>query len=494
MVRNRIRENRIRVALYVRVSSHEQVEGYSIGEQTERLKKYAEAMEWDIYKIYVDPGYSGGTTDRPGLKELLKDIKSGEISKVVVYKLDRLSRSQKDTMMLIEDEFLAHDVDFVSMSENFDTSTAFGRAMTGILAVFAQLERENIKERTMLGREARAKEGKWGGGSSEPIGYIYNVATGELEVNEYEKMQILEAVDLFLKGTPIKTISDSFTKKGYTYIGRYKTPQIWDPKRVKYVLKSKLYLGYISFHKKWYKGTHEPIIDEETFNKVQEIFANREKEYNGKFNKKRKQTSVLNGFIYCKQCGARYAKNSGKKWKDLEPPHYYSCYSRSKRVPKMIKDPNCRNKNWKMPELDDIVLGEIKKLALEPEYIREIKDEKTNNPNMINKIDIIKDRIKHIDEQISRFMDLYGLGTFTIEQVSQKIDPLNAEKKALEAELSTLNVADDVMSDEEVQEIATSLEDILKRGDLDETRLVVESLINYIELDNDDVYIHWRFC
>jgi site-specific DNA recombinase len=160
----------------------------------------------------------------------------------------------------------------------------------------------------------------------------------------------------------------------------------------------------------------------------------------------------------------------------------------------MVKDPNCRNKHWKMPELDNIVLGEIKKLALEPEYIREIKDEKTNNPNMINKIDIIKDQIKHIDEQISRFMDLYGLGTFTIDQVSQKIDPLNADKKALEAELSTLNVADDVMSDEEVQEIATSLEDILKRGDLDETRLVVESLINYIELDNDDVYIHWKFA
>ena len=494
MVRNRIRENRIRVALYVRVSSHEQVEGYSIGEQIERLEKYAEALEWDIVKTYVDPGYSGGNTDRPGLKELLKDIKKGEITKVVVYKLDRLSRSQKDTMLLIEDEFLAHGVDFVSMSENFDTSTPFGRAMIGILAVFAQLERENIKERTMIGKEARAKEGKWGGGSSEPIGYVYNVTTGELEVNEYEKMQILEAVDLFLKGTPLQTISTIFNKKGYTYIGRYKTPTIWDAKRVRYVLKSKLYIGYIRYADEWYKGTHEPIIDEETFNKVQEIFANREKEYNGKYNKKRVQTSVLNGFIYCKQCGARYAKNSGKKWKDNEPPHYYSCYSRSKRVPKMIKDPNCRNKNWRMPELDNIVLGEIKKLALEPEYIREIKDEKTNNPNTINKIDIIKDQINHIDEQISRFMDLYGLGTFTIDQVSQKIDPLNADKKALEAELSTLNVADDVMSDEEVQEIATSLEDILKRGDLDETRLVVESLINYIELDNDDVYIHWKFA
>ena len=146
MVKKEILRNRYRVALYPRVSSHEQVDGYSIGEQIERLTKYCEAMDWDIFKIYTDPGYSGGSLERPGLQTMLADVRDGLVDKVVVYKLDRLSRSQKDTMMLIEDEFLANGVDFVSMSENFDTSTSFGRAMIGILAVFAQLERENIKE------------------------------------------------------------------------------------------------------------------------------------------------------------------------------------------------------------------------------------------------------------------------------------------------------------------------------------------------------------
>lgn len=196
----------MRVALYPRVSSHEQTEGYSIGEQIERLTDYCKAMQWDIYKIYTDPGYSGGSMDRPGLQEMLKDIKAGKIDKVVVYKLDRLSRSQKDTMMLIEDEFLAYGVDFVSMSENFDTSTPFGRAMIGILAVFAQLERENIKERTMMGKEARAKEGKWHGGATEPIGYDYDPATDLLSVNEYEAMQIREVYEAFLQGTPLRTM------------------------------------------------------------------------------------------------------------------------------------------------------------------------------------------------------------------------------------------------------------------------------------------------
>ena len=206
------------------------------------------------------------------------------------------------------------------------------------------------------------------------------------------------------------------------------------------------------------------------------------------------QTSVLNGFIYCKHCGARYAKGHGKSWKGMEKPYYYNCYSRSKRVPKMVKDPNCQNKNWRMYELDDIVLGEIGKLAFDPNYIYDIRNEKSNNQSNINKIDIIKNKIQNIDEQISRFMDLYGLGTFTIEQVTSKISPLNEEKKALEKELSTLNVDTDGMTVEEVVEIVSSFNDILARGDLNEKRLLVESLISYIELDNDDVYIHWKFA
>ena len=108
--------------------------------------------------------------------------------KVVVYKLDRLSRSQRDTLTLLEEIFNANSVDFVSMSENFDTSTPFGRATIGILAVFAQLEREQIKERMSMGRDARAKSGGWMGSYHIPIGYDY--LDGKLQINPYEAMQI----------------------------------------------------------------------------------------------------------------------------------------------------------------------------------------------------------------------------------------------------------------------------------------------------------------
>ena len=174
--------------------------------------------------------------------------------------------------------------------------------------------------------------------------------------------------------------------------------------------------------------------------------------------------------------------------------YYYCCYSRSKKVKKMIKDPNCKNKNWRMEILDEIVLNEIKKLAIDPEYMKRLQEEKPLDSEAPDKIKIIQDEISSIDIQISRFMDLYGIDKFTIEQVSQKIDPLNDRRSALEKEIAKLNAERGAITEERAFEIINSFEDILERGDFDEIRLVIESLIYYIELDNDDVYIHWKFA
>lgn len=483
-----MKRNRIRVVMYVRVSSKEQVDGYSIGEQIERLEKYADAMEWEIVKTFVDPGYSGGNTDRPGLKEMIKEIEKGGIDKVVVYKLDRLSRSQLDTLYLIEKVFLANDTDFVSMSENFDTSTPFGRAMIGILAVFAQLEREQIKERTMVGKEARAKEGKWHGGSTEPIGYKYNPNKDLLEIDEYEAMQIRDVFETFLSGMPLRSMETKFNDKGYSHKHGF-----WDSKSIRRILANKTYLGYIRYHDTYYKAEHEPIIDEDTFNKAQDLLAQRAEQYKEFYRKPGARTTYLGGMLHCKHCGGKYAKNMGGSTK-YGRLYYYMCYSRNKKVKKMVKDPNCKNKNWRVEVLDEIILNEIKKLAIDPEYIKTLKEEKPVESDTSDKIKVIRDEIDKIDDQISRFMDLYGIGKFTIEQVSQKIDPLNDKRSALEKELKKLNSERGAIDEDQVIEILNSFEDILERGDFDEIRLVIESLIYYIELDEDNVFIHWKFA
>lgn len=479
----------MRVAIYVRVSTQEQAkEGYSIGEQLERLQKYCDAMTWVIHKKYIDPGYSGANTERPALQELIKDVKAGLIDKVVVYKLDRLSRSQLDTLYLIEKVFLSNGTDFVSMNENFDTSTPFGRAMIGILAVFAQLEREQIKERMAMGREARVKSGKWKGARA-PIGYDYDVNTGLLTVNEYEKMQILEAVDLFLNNTPLNKIETIFHEKGY----RHKYGE-WNTRTLKRILGNKIYIGKVSYNGEWYDGLHEGIIPLDVHEKLQKLLKIRRENYERLGIKHQQVTTYLGGMLRCKQCGAKYGKQSGSFKKDGGRHLYYGCYSRIRKIRKMVKDLNCKNKIWKAEILEAAIFDEIKKLALDHSYIQELKDHNANTDDELSdKINIINTEIEKIDNQISRFMDLYGLGTFTIEQVSNKINPLTEQKKRLENELYNLQMDSEELTFEETINLVDSFEDIIERGNFDEIRLLLTSLISYIELDDEDIYIHWKF-
>lgn len=477
----------MKVVIYVRVSSKEQVEGYSIGEQIERLKAYCAAMGWTIVAIYIDPGHTGANMDRPDLQRMISDVEEGGIDKVVVYKLDRLSRSQKDILYLVEDIFLKNNTDFVSMQESFDTSSPFGRAMIGILAVFAQLEREQIKERTIMGKEARAKEGKWGGGSTEPIGYHYDVPNDLLVIDEYEAMQLRELSELFLKGTPIRTIENILLKKGYKH--KHGT---WTSKTIRYVLRNKLYCGYIKYQGQYYKAEHTAIWDEETYDKHVALLDQRAEQYQMTGAKPGTQTTFLGGLLFCKHCGGKYAKQqNGRNRKN--PTLWYTCYSRSKKMKRMIKDPNCKNKNWKMLELDQMVFDEIRRFAVDPDFIKSIKDEKRKKDDGKTKISIIEKEIEKIDAQISRFMDLYGIGKFTIEQLSGKTDPLNEERAKLVKELKSLNAEAGRLSEEEAIEILGSFEEAFACGDFDEIRAIIESLIYYIEIDNEDIYIHWKF-
>ena len=478
-----------KVACYVRVSTQEQAkEGYSIGEQMERLQDYCKAMRWEVLKIYTDPGYSGGDTNRPGLKEMIKDVEAGLVEKVVVYKLDRLSRSQLDTLYLIEKVFLTNNTDFVSMSENFDTSTPFGRAMIGILAVFAQLEREQIKERMGMGKEARAKDGKWHGGSTPPIGYDYDAATEELIINEYEAMQINEVYDMFLNGTPLRTIERMFTEKGYTH--KHGT---WTPTCMRRVMRNKTNIGYIKHRDQWYPGEQEPIVSDEKFYAAVRLLDNRADQYKLAGVKPGAQTTYLGGILICKHCGGKYSKTGGYIRKGRQTRTYYSCYSRCKKVKAMVKDPNCQNKNWLMNELDGLVFAEIRKLALDPDYIHKLMKEHEKNSDTGEKLAILQKEVDKLDAQISRFMDLYGIGKFTIDQVSSKIDPLNEQRNALIKEMDALQAESGELTVEETLQIVESFDDLLDEGDFDKIRLAIETLIYHVELDNEKLKIQWKF-
>lgn len=159
-----------KACVYTRVSSDEQVKGCSLEEQERMCKAAIESKGWPYLKTYSDPGISGRTMNRPGLHAMIEAIKSGEVQAVFIWKLDRLSRKQRDTMAIIEDIIMANDVEIISLHETLDTTSPWGRAMIGILSSFNQMESENIQMRTSMGREANIKKGQYAGGKP-PLGY-----------------------------------------------------------------------------------------------------------------------------------------------------------------------------------------------------------------------------------------------------------------------------------------------------------------------------------
>jgi site-specific DNA recombinase len=188
------------------------LEGYSIDEQEEKCKAAIVSKGWTYMGTFSDPGVSGRTMEREGLQELIKLITAGRVDAVVIYKLDRLSRTQRDTMTLIEDVILANDITLMSLNETLDTSTPWGRAMIGILSSFNQMESENIQVRTSMGREAKAKLGGYSGGGT-PLGYRSD--NGYLVIVPEEAEAVRLVFQLRNDGCTLQGIADELNARGY---------------------------------------------------------------------------------------------------------------------------------------------------------------------------------------------------------------------------------------------------------------------------------------
>lgn len=464
-----------RVGCYLRVSTESQIENYSIEEQKERLTAYCKAKGWAIYRYYIDPGYSGGNMNRPALQEMLKDIKNKTVDIVAVYKLDRLSRSQKDTLTLIEDEFVSNGVDFVSINENFDTTSPFGRAMIGILSVFAQLEKDQITERFTMGRIGRAKSGYYHGGATPPTGYDY--IDGNLIINEYEAIQVKEVFDRFLKGYSIHSIRKYMNQNFKTKSGAWSSHAL-----VLNILRNSVYIGKVKFGGKEYDGLHEPIISKETYINAQKLLQSSERESKKTTPQKFpfRANLLLTGLLICKKCGARYAGNHG----------YYKCYSRSKSSKKYITDPNCKNDNWPVEELDDIVKTEITRLKLDDNYLKKIS-QKQALPALSESKKAIQDKINDIDGQINRIIDLYQIGTIPAENIKSRMDALQKEKSRLLSQVEKIG-HDKKTPKPDTIKLLNKADYVFKNCQLEEQRALVRAFIKNIEIDGNRLEFHWR--
>ncbi|MGI6181304.1 MAG: recombinase family protein [Agathobaculum sp.] len=329
-------------ALYLRVSTEAQAEeGYSLAAQAERLEAYCRMKGAAQFKRYVDGGFSGSNLTRPAMSEMIAAIRDGAVERVVVYKLDRLSRSQKDTLYLIEDVFMPHGVDFVSINENIDTGSPYGRAMIGILSAFAQLERENIFLRTRMGMVERVKAGYWPGGGKIPFGYDYDAEKGILVPNS-DADTVREIYDRYLAGQSAGRIAREL---GLRY-----------EQLVRQILERESNTGVILYRGERYQGRHEPLVTPAVFEQAQRRLHRAGRPRAAESGK------LLTGLLVCGHCGAkmRYQK-WGKAGDKLV------CYSRDKSKPHLVHDENCPNRGVMACRVEEIVIRDLSRLAAEPE-------------------------------------------------------------------------------------------------------------------------------
>ncbi len=291
-------------AIYVRVSTEEQArDGFSIHAQKDKLTKYAEINDFEIIDYYIDDGISGkNLNERPEVTRLIEDVKKGKINNVLVYKLDRLTRSVKDLIYLIE-LFDKYGCTFNSQTEKIDTSNAVGRMFVKIIGIFAEFERENLAERVTLGYEQKTREGNYTN-CNGVFGYDYVVGLGVLNINQTEAYYVKKIYEWYLSGSSMLGIAKKLrelnvsTKRG----GR------WNQSTISSILRNPLYIGHIRYGVNKKNGFEvigksvDPLIDEEIFYKVQELIT--------KNNKFKSQKYSDDGYfvrtLKCGCCGSKY--------------------------------------------------------------------------------------------------------------------------------------------------------------------------------------------
>ena len=361
-------------AIYTRVSTSEGLEQEftSLDNQRESAESYIQSQKsqgWiALPDRYDDGGYTGANTDRPALQKLISDIKENKINCVVVYKVDRLSRSLLDFSKLLE-FFDQSKVTFVSVTQHFNTNSSMGRLTLNILLSFAQFEREIISERTRDKIGAAKKKGKWIGGCV-PLGYNLNKETHKLIVNHKEEELVKKLFELYLKERSLLSVAKIANQKGYRTKIRYLANEKagggvkFSNTSIVKILNNVHYLGKVKYQGTLYPGEQERILDDETFMKVQEALRS----HPGKRKCRApvgKKIALLSRILRCSACNSSMYLAYCVKDKKVRYSHYV-CLNSKKRGTE-----ECPTKQVNTGLMDAKVLECLRKVSkdqrLEPE-------------------------------------------------------------------------------------------------------------------------------
>jgi site-specific DNA recombinase len=360
----------IRCAVYTRKSTEDGLEQEfnSLDAQREAGEAYIKSQKHEGWQCltsqYDDGGFTGANMERPALRRLLDDIEAGKVDCVVVYKVDRLSRSLLDFARIME-AFDKHQVAFVSVTQAFNTATSMGRLVLNVLLSFAQFEREMISERTSDKIAAARRKGKWSGGM--PI-LGYTVMNTKLIVDKTEADRVREIFRLYIEHQSALTVTEELNNRGWrtklwtTRKNIRRGGRVFNRNTLYQLLTNVTYIGKIRYKTETHTGEHEPIIDVTTFEKVQAILR-----LNGKTGGsalRNKHTPLLRGKLRCGPCDCGMSHTYTKKGRTLY--RYYVCHRAQKQGWQ-----KCPSPSLPAGEIERFVIDQIKRIGRDPAVIRD---------------------------------------------------------------------------------------------------------------------------
>ena len=359
---------RVRCAIYTRKSTQDGLEQEfnSLDAQRESAEAYIASQKAEGWQClpdrYDDGGFTGGNMDRPAVARLMADIEAGKVDCVVVYKVDRLSRSLIDFARMME-LFERKKISFVSVTQQFNTTQSMGRLTLNILLSFAQFEREIISERTRDKIAAARRKGKWSGGRSV-LGYDVDPVTKKLVVNAADAELVREIFRMYLqrrslldvcrelnrRGLKTKAVQ---TRKGAAYGGR-----VWDKPAVLKVLANILYRGKVRYKAETFPGEHAAIVEEGLWTKVHELLRSNGRA--GGMLVRNKYGALLKGLVHCGPCGLTMGHTTANKGKD-RVSRYYVCYKAQKQGWDA-----CPCRSLPAEQIEGFVVEQIKRIGKDP--------------------------------------------------------------------------------------------------------------------------------
>ncbi len=359
-----------RCAIYTRKSTEEGLEQEfnSLDAQREAGELYIKSQKhegWECLDAkYDDGGFTGANMERPGLRRLLADIAAGKIDCVVVYKVDRLSRSLLDFAKIIE-VFDRHQVTFVSVTQSFNTASSMGRLTLNVLLSFAQFERDMISERTRDKMRAARRKGRWVGG--KPI-LGYNVVNSKLVIEPLESLRVQQIFDLYLDLKSTLQVARVLNERGWrtkewtTKKGRTIGGGEFNKNKVTAVLTNATYIGMIEYEGQLHPGIQEAIIKRDVFDRAQEILKQ-----NSRMKKslnRCKHNALLQGLLRCAACNCGMSHSYTKKGSTLY--RYYVCHKAQKQG-----WASCPSPSLPADQIENFVIDQIRCVGKDPGVVRD---------------------------------------------------------------------------------------------------------------------------